>query len=62
MKKKPYIRRSSRSGQGLVEYTLVIALVALALISILTVVGQIINSNYLANFGKILDSVVPSGS
>jgi len=45
-----------------VEYTLVIALVALALISILTVVGQIINSNYLANFGKILDSVVPSGS
>ncbi|HEY9068778.1 MAG TPA: Flp family type IVb pilin [Candidatus Ozemobacteraceae bacterium] len=62
MKQKMSIRLSPRSGQGLVEYTLVIALVALALISILTVVGQIINNNYLANFGKILDAVVPSGS
>lgn len=55
-------RLNPRSGQGLVEYTLVIGLVAVALIVVLTVVGELIRDNYLGNFQKVSDAVLPSTS
>ncbi len=55
-------RLNRRSGQGLVEYTLVISLVAIALLVVLSLVGQLIRDNYLGNFQRVADSVLPSTS
>jgi len=55
-------RLNPRSGQGLVEYTLVIGLVAVALIVVLSLVGELIRDNYLGNFQRVADSVLPTTS
>lgn len=52
-------RHNPRSGQGLVEYVLVISLVAISLIIVLSTVGQIIRDNYIGNFNRVADAVLP---
>ncbi len=55
-------RLNPRSGQGLVEYSLIIGLVALALVATLGLLGNILSTNYIGNIGKMLTAVDQSGS
>ena len=50
--KRPY--EEQESGQGLVEYALVLTLVAIVVIGILTFLGPIVGNVY-ANIGEVLD-------
>jgi len=54
------VKRNKKRGQGLVEYALLIALVALAVMSTLMLLSGTLQTNYIERIPAALDAAMPS--
>ena len=54
------MKRNKKKGQGLVEYALLIALVALAVMSTLMLLSGTLQTNYIERIPAVLDAAMPS--
>lgn len=57
---KKKIMRKNKKGQGLVEYALLLSLVALAAIATLVVLSDTLTTNYINKIPAALEKAMPS--
>jgi Flp pilus assembly pilin Flp len=54
------VKRNNKKGQGLVEYALLLALVALAVMSTLMLLSGTLQTNYIDRIPAALDAAMPA--